>query len=147
MNIKTRVIQSNSLSFDIKTIIIRASQQTIMSFKISMLSERYPYKIIQSCMLPFLNTRYPLVPILVSAKQLFHTLVFSNLFNFHAIHEREPWTQHYMWNRMVVVEKTKRRRQSHINQAYQRVWICPSIDINVSEQGLPCNGCTRAISL
>ena len=26
------------------------------------------------------------------AKQLFHTLVFSNFFNFHAIHEREPWT-------------------------------------------------------
>ena len=26
------------------------------------------------------------------AKQMFHTLVFSNFFNFHAIHEREPWT-------------------------------------------------------
>ena len=31
----------------------------------------------------------------------------------------------------------------HING----LWRCPSIDINVSEQGLPCNGCTRAISL
>ena len=37
MNIKTRVIQGNSLSFDIKIIILRASQQAIMSFKISML--------------------------------------------------------------------------------------------------------------
>ena len=27
------------------------------------------------------------------------------------------------------------------------LWRCPSIDINVSEQGLPCNGCTRAISV
>ena len=27
------------------------------------------------------------------------------------------------------------------------LWICPSIDINVSEQGLPCTGCTRAISI
>ena len=47
------------------------------------------------------------------------------LFNFHAIHEREPWTQHYRWNRMVVVEKTKRGRQSHINQAYQRAMEMP----------------------
>ena len=27
------------------------------------------------------------------------------------------------------------------------LWRCPSIDINVSEQGLACNGCTRAISV
>ena len=27
------------------------------------------------------------------------------------------------------------------------LWRCPSIDINVSEQGLPFNGCTRAISV
>ena len=34
----------------------------------------------------------------------FILLTFSNLFNFHAIHEREPW------NGMVVVDKTKRER-------------------------------------
>ncbi len=45
------------------------------------------------------------------------------------------------------VEKTKKRRKSHINQAYRWLWRCPSIDINVSEQGLACNGCTRAISV
>ena len=38
------MIQSNSLSFDIKTIILRASQQTIMSFKISMLHKVIPTK-------------------------------------------------------------------------------------------------------
>ena len=27
------------------------------------------------------------------------------------------------------------------------LWRCPSIDINVSELELPCNGCTRAISV
>ena len=37
----------------------------------------------------------------------FILLMFSNFFSLHAIHEREPWIQHYMWNRMVVVEKTK----------------------------------------
>ena len=24
------------------------------------------------------------------------------------------------------------------------LWGCPSIDINVSEEGLPCNGCTKS---
>ena len=43
-NIKTRVIQGNSLSFDIKTVILRASQQTIMSFKIAMLKNAIPTK-------------------------------------------------------------------------------------------------------
>ena len=27
------------------------------------------------------------------------------------------------------------------------LWRCPSIDINVSGLGLPCNGCTRSISI
>ena len=40
----------------------------------------------------------------------FILLMFSNFFNFHAIHEREPWIYHYMWNRMVVVDKTKREK-------------------------------------
>ena len=56
----------------------------------------------------------------------FILLMFSNFFNLHAIHECETWTQHYMWNRMVVVEKTKRRSQSHINQAYQRTMEMPT---------------------
>ena len=44
MNINTRVIQSNSLSFDIKEFNTRASQQTIKSFKISMLKNVIPTK-------------------------------------------------------------------------------------------------------
>src|SRR6187401_1150678 len=43
MNIKTRVIQSNSL-FDIKEFNTRVSQQTIKSFKISMLKNVIPTK-------------------------------------------------------------------------------------------------------
>ena len=74
----------------------------------------------------------------------FLLLMFSKLFNFHAIHEREPWTQHYRWNRMVVVEKTKRRRQSHINQEYQRAMEMPINRYQCEEQGLPCNGCTKS---
>ena len=44
MNIKTRVIQSNSLSFDIKEFNTRASEQAIMSFKILMLKNVIPTK-------------------------------------------------------------------------------------------------------
>ena len=40
----------------------------------------------------------------------FILLMFSNFFNLHAIHEHEPWTKHYRWNRMVVVEKTKKEK-------------------------------------
>ena len=64
-----------------------------MSFQNNMAKESYPYKIIWSGYAPssphkvFKSGTAP-----VLAKQLFHTLVFSNIFNFHAIHEREPWT-------------------------------------------------------
>ena len=58
MNIKTRVIQSNSLSFDTKTIILRASQQTIMSFKISMLKKVIPTKSYSLAMLYLHHTKY-----------------------------------------------------------------------------------------
>ena len=71
-------------------------------------------------------------------------LMFSNFFNLHAIHEREPWTQHYMWNRMVVVEKKKGEDSLTSTRRINRLWRCPSIDINVSEQGFPCNGCTKS---
>ena len=39
-----------------------------------------------------------IMPIPVSAKQLFHTLVFSNFFNSHTIHERQPWIYHLLGN-------------------------------------------------
>ena len=48
MNIKIRVIQSNSLSFDIKTIILQPTNKAIMSFQNNKAKESYPYKIIQS---------------------------------------------------------------------------------------------------
>ena len=122
MNIKTRVIQSNSLSFDIKnnnnsSILIKQS----CLFKTTRPKQAYPYKII-----PFghaSSSSHKNAPIMHNPddkpSNCFILLMFSKLFNFHAIHEREPWIQHYRWNRMVVMEKTKRRRQSHINQAYQ----------------------------
>ena len=47
----------------------------------------------------------------------------------------------WLWRRQKGEDSLTSTR--HIN----RLWRCPSIDINVSEQGLPCNGCTRAISI
>ena len=66
----------------------------------------------------------------------FILLMCSNFFNLHAIHEREPWTQHYRWNRMEVVEKTKIGDSLTSTRRIDGLWRCPSIDINVSEQGL-----------
>ena len=46
------------------------------------------------------------------------------------------------------VEKTKGESLTSTRRI-NGLWRCPSIDIyiNVSEQGLPCNGCTRAINV
>ena len=117
-----------------------------MSFQNNMAKESYPYNIIQSGYAPssphnvFKSCTTP-----VLAKQLFHTLVFSNLFNFHAIHEREPWTQHYRWNRIWWLWRRQKGGDSLTStRCINGLWRCPSIDINVSEQGLPRNGCTRA---
>ena len=54
-----------------------------------------------------------------------------------------------LWsNRMVVVEKTKKEEDGLTStRRINGLWRCPSIDINVSEYGLTCNGCTRAISV
>ena len=111
MNIKTRVIQSNSLSFDIKAIILRASQQTIMSFKISMLHKVIPTKSYSLVCSLFLTQGTPHAHPCVSQEIGSYFLTHFNIFNLHAIHECEPWTQHYRWNRMVVVEKTKKKRE------------------------------------
>ena len=68
----------------------------------------------------------------------FILLAFSKLFYLHAIHVHEPWTQHYRWNRIWWLWSRQKDGDSltssrHING----LWRCPSIDINVSEQGLP----------
>ena len=116
MNIKTRVIQSNSLSFDIKTIIIRASQQAIMSFKISMLPERYPYKIIQSCMLPFPNTRYPSCLSRCQPSNCFilqYSQTFSTFTQYMSVSHGYNTIGGIEYDGGGYVEKTKREKVSH----------------------------------
>ena len=78
-------------------------------------------------------------------RNCFILLVFSNFFNFHAIHEREPWIQHYRWNRIWWLWRRQKEGESLTStRRINGLWRCPSIDINVSEQGLPCNGCTES---
>ena len=67
------------------------------------------------------------------AKQLFRTLMFSNFFNFHAIHELEPrhsiicGVEWWLWRRQKVEDSlTSTRRINGLRR-------CPSIDINMSE--------------
>ena len=45
------------------------------------------------------------------------------------------------------VDKTKKRESLTSTRRIDGLWRFPSIDINVSEYGLPCNGCTRAIGV
>ena len=97
-----------------------------MSSQNNMAKESYPYKIIQSGYAPSSSHKiFKSCTTQFQPSNCFILQYFSNFFNFHAIHEREPWIQHYMWNRMVVVEKTERIRLSHINQAYQRAMEMP----------------------
>ena len=98
MNIKTRVIQSNSLSFDIKndnTSSVRIKHSCL--FKTTRPKQAYPYKIIQFGHASFSSHKNaPMMHNLDDKpSNWFILLVFSNFFNLHAIHEREPWTQHY----------------------------------------------------
>ena len=70
-----------------------------------------------------------------------------SLFNSYAIHERKPWIQHYggiRYNGRGYVGRQKRRK-SHINEANQRAMEMPINSCQHEEQGLPCNGCTRAM--
>ena len=68
------------------------------------------------------------------AKQLFRTLVISNLFTFHAIHEHEPWIYHYRWNRIWWLWRRQKEGESlTLTMRINGLWRCPSIDINVSE--------------
>ena len=116
MNIKTRVIQSNSLSFDIKTIILRPSQQTIMSFKISMLPECYPYKIIQSSMLPFPNTRYPSCLSLCQPSNCFilqYSQTFSTLTQYMSVSHGYSTMGGIEYDDGGYVENIKREKVSH----------------------------------
>ena len=148
MNIKTRVIQSNSLSFDIKKY-FKPTNKAIMSFQNNMAKESYPYKIIQSGYAPssphkvFKSCTTPMTSqAIVSYSNFLNTFsIFTQYMSvshgYSTIYGIEWW----LWRRQ------KEGRQSHINQAYQRAMEMPSIDINVSEQGLPCNRCTRAINV
>ena len=83
-----------------------------MSFLNNIAKVSYPYKIIQSgYALSSSHKIFKSCTTLVLAKQLFHTLVFSNFFNLHAIHEPEPWTQHYRWNRIWWLWRRQKRRK------------------------------------
>ena len=91
MNIKTRVIQSHSLSFDIEEFNTRASQQAIMSFKISMLKNIIPTKSYSLLCSLFLTQGTPHAHPGVSQAIGSYFLTRFSFFNPHAIHERKPW--------------------------------------------------------
>ena len=125
------------------------TNKAIMSSQNTMAKESYPYKIIQCWLCSLIITQNIHIMHNPDFSQAFVFMLYLfKPFNFHAIHEREPCTQHYRWNRIWWLWRRQKEGDSltstrHING----LWRCQSIDINVGEQGLTCNGCTRAISL
>ena len=125
------------------------TNKAIMSSQSNMAKESYPYKIIQSgyalssshkvfksCTIRF----QPSNRFILQYFQTFST--FTQYMSVSHGHSTIGGIEWWLWRRQKGGEDslTSTRR---IN----RLWRCPSIDINVSEQGLPCNGCTRAISI
>ena len=124
------------------------TNKAIMSSQNTMAKESYPYKIIQSGYAPssshkiFISCTTPF-----SAKHLFSYSILSNLstctqymsvsHGYSTIGGIEWW----LWRRQKGEDSLTSTR------CINGLWRCPSIDSNVSEQGLPCNRCTRAISV
>ena len=111
-----------------------------------MLKKVIPKKSYSLVMLPLLSTKYTSCP---------PQCVPSNCFIlFNALQLFQLFTQYmsvsHGHSTMCGVEGGNRQNKGESLTSTRKInglWRCPSIDINVSEQGLPCNGCTRAISV
>ena len=131
MNIKTRVIQSNSLSFDIKEFNTRASQQTIKSFKIPMLENVIPTKSYSLFCSLFLTQGTPHAYPGVSQAIVFILYFFEPF---------QLFTQYmsvsHGHSTMGGIEGGSRQKEGESLTSTRHIhglWRCPSIDINVSE--------------
>ena len=129
MNIKTRVIQSNSLSFDIKndnTSSVPIKQSCL--FKTTRSKQAYPYKIIQFGHASFSSHKMPpsCTTQMTSRAIGSYFLTRFSFFNPHAIHERKPYniTGGMEYDDRVNIEKTKSKK-SHIDAANQRAMEMP----------------------
>ena len=108
--------------------------------KILWLKKVIPTKSYSLAMLPLLTQNIHIMHNPDFSRAFVFMLYLFKPFNFHAIHEREPWIQHYGWNRGGWGEDKKEGDSLTSTMQINGPWRCPSIDINVSEQGLPCNG-------
>ena len=132
MNIKTRVIQSNSLSFDIKEIILRASQQTIMSFKISMLQNVIPTKSYSLVCSLFLTQGTPhaypgVTQAVISYFQYSQT--FSTLTQYMSVSHGYSIMGGIEYDDGDYVRKQKGESLT-LARLINGLWRCPSIDVN-----------------
>ena len=119
-----------------------------MSSQNNMAKESYPYKIIQSGYAPssphkvFKSCTTPMTSqAIVSYSNFFKTSsIFTQYMSVSHGYSTIGGIEWWLWRRQKGEDSLTSTRR--ING----LWRCPSIDINVSEQGLPCNGCTRAIN-
>ena len=80
----------------------------------------------------------------------FILLTFSNLFNFHAIHECDPWIYHYRWNRIWwwrLCGEDKKEESLTSTRLINGLWRCPSIDVNARSRDCHATDALRAISV
>ena len=120
-----------------------------MSFQNNMAKESYPYKIIGSGYAPssphkiFKSCTTPMTSQAI-VSYFWRSQTFSTFTQYMSVshgHSTIGGIEWWLWRRQKGEDSLTSTRR--ING----LWRCPSIDINVSEEGLPCNGCTRAISL
>ena len=125
MIVQIQMIQDKILQ-NIEIIILEAYQQIIMSYQNNIAKESLSLQnhIVRPCFI-FITQNTPMMHNPDDEPSNCFILQKSQTFSTFTQYMSETWTQHYRWNRMVVVEKTKRRRQSHINQAYQWVMEMP----------------------
>ena len=135
MNIKTRVIQSNSLSFDIKNNTSSLLIKQSCLFKITWPKKVIPTKSYGLAMLHLHHTKHSNhAQPRWQAEQLFHTLVISNFFQL----SRNTWAWAmdiaHRWNRIWwwrLCGEDKKGESLTSTRLINVLWRCPSIDVNV----------------
>ena len=134
MNIQIRKIQDKSSYWHKNN-----NTSSILTKQLCLLKITWPKKVIPTksyslAMLHLPHTKYlNHAQPRWQAKQLFHT--FDVLKIFQSSRNIWAWAMDIAlwWNRIVVVEKTKKEDSLTSTRRINGLWRCPSIDINVSE--------------
>ena len=127
--IKVHIDKRNSNTSSILIKVIMSSQNNMAKESSSLQNH-----IVRLCFIFVTQKCSQILHPLWQASQLFRTSIISNFFNFHAIHEREPWIYHYGWNRIWwwgLCGEDKKGESLTLTRIINGLWRCPSIDVNM----------------